>query len=166
MNADPKLQEMQRRVQDASARNSRRLAERAGEARENAVAFVGDHPFTAIAGGVVAGAVLATLLPKRRHRAQSEPEDTRTQTIKWLALAADAVIAFAQQSLDSARSAGHAGQKRIEHLGERVSDGTAGLRKEIGRFADEATQNVRSAGEQASQQAKSVAGRFGSRFRR
>ncbi len=166
MNADPKLQEMQQRVQDASARNTRRLAERAGEARENAVAFVGDHPFTAIAGGLVAGAALATLLPKRRRRARSEPEDTRTRTIKWLALAADAVIAFAQQGLDSARSAGHAGQKSIEHLGERVSDGTAGLRKEIGRFADEATQNVRSAGEQASQQAKSVAGRFGSRFRR
>ena len=166
MSTDNKLHEMQERVQQASERNARRFADRASDARDSAAEFVGQHPGKAVAGGLLAGALIAVVLPKLARRRKPEIHaDNRTKALKWVALAADAAITLAQQSLDSARSAGHAGQRSLDQLGDRVTDGTAGLRKEIGRFADEAAHNVRSAGEQASQQAKSVADRIGARLR-
>lgn len=166
MNADNKLQDMQERVREASDRNARRIADRAGDVRDSAAEFVGQNPGKAVAGGLLAGALIAVVLPRLTRRKKAEvPADTRTKALKWAALAAEAVVTFAQQSIDNARDAGHAGQKSLDQLGDRVTDGTAGLRKEIGRFAGEAAHNVRSAGEQASQQAKSVADRIGARFR-
>lgn len=166
MNADSKLHEMQERVREASERNARRISNRAEEVRENASTFVNNHPVATVAGGLVIGALVAVVLPRlARQKQTATPGDTRAKALKWVALAADAAVTFAQQSLDSARTAGHAGQQSLEHLGDRVTDGTAGLRKDIGRFAGEAAHNVRSASEQASQQAKSVADRIGARLR-
>ncbi len=166
MSDDAKLQNIQERVREASTRNARRLADRAGEARDSATAFVSEHPLAALASGIAVGAAIAVLLPRRRaEKVEAEPDHLKTNAVKWAALAAEAALAFVQQGLDSARTAGQTGQQKLEDLGERVSDGTAGLRKDIGRFTEEAAHNVRAAGEQASQQAKSVAGRIGSRFR-
>lgn len=173
MSTDTKLQAMQERVQEASERNARRIADRASAVRDSTAEFVGRHPGKAVAGGLLAGVIIAVALPKLNRRrkkaaasaAATTTSDVRNKALKWAALAADAAITFAQQSIDSARDAGHAGQKSLDQLGDRVTDGTAGLRKEIGRYAGEAAHNVRSAGEQASQQAKSVASRISARLR-
>lgn len=164
MNDDAKLEQIRHRVDEASARNARRIADRASEARDGAVAFVSEHPIAAVAGGIAVGALAAALLPKRSKREKAAAK-AAAKPAAWIGIVAQAGLAIAERSLKSARKAQRAGQRNLEHLGDRVSDGTAGLRKGIGRFAEEAADNVRSAGQQASQQAKSVTEKIGSRLR-
>ena len=164
MTDDTKLHDIQQRVEQASARNARRLSAKASEARDNVSAFVGEHPFTAVAGGIAMGVLIGAILPKRRANAEVKSK-TKAKVHPWVGLAAEAALAIVQRSWDSAQTAGRAGQRSLEDLGDRVSDGTAGLRKGIGRFAEEAAQNVRSASQQASQQAKSVTDKIGSHLR-
>lgn len=156
MNDDPRLQQIQQRVETAMARNARRLSDRAGKARTDAAAFVGENPFTAIAGGIAVGMLIGALIPKRKVGAKASA---------LAGVVADIGATLARRVWDYTRNASLAGQKSLEHLGDRVTDGTTGLRKEIGRIAEGTAENVRSAGQKASQQAKSVTGKIGSHLR-
>jgi ElaB/YqjD/DUF883 family membrane-anchored ribosome-binding protein len=164
MNDDAKLEQIRQRVDQASTRNARRLAERAGEARDSAAAFVAEHPLATVAGGIAVGALIAAVLPRRSKRDKAGAKAT-AKPAAWIGILAQAGLAIAERSVKSARKARRAGQRSLEHLGDRVSDGTAGLRKEIGRFAEETAGNVRNAGQQASQQARSVTEKIGSHLR-
>ncbi len=127
MNDDAKLEQIRHRVDEASARNARRIADRASEARDGAVAFVSEHPIAAVAGGIAVGALAAALLPKRSKREKAAAK-AAAKPAAWIGIVAQAGLAIAERSLKSARKAQRAGQRNLEHLGDRVSDGTAGLR--------------------------------------
>ncbi|OCC24732.1 hypothetical protein MB02_04440 [Croceicoccus estronivorus] len=156
MTDDPQLKDIKQRVEAAETRNSQRLADRAAQAKNRVATFIGEHPVASIASGIAVGTLIGTLIPKRRASVKMGA---------LAALVAEAGAEIAQRSWQSARNTGRAGQKSLEHLGDRVSDSTIGLREEIERFAEEAIENVRSAGKQASQQAKSVTGKIGSHLR-
>lgn len=156
MNDHSRLEDIQRRVEAASARNM----DRTSRLRQRTATFIDKHPIATVASGLVAGAIVAAFLPKR----QANPKNS-ARARKWSLLAIDTGLALAQRSWQSARAAGRAGQESLEQLGDRVSDGTAGLRKGIGRLTEDTARNVLNAGQQASQQVKSVSERIGSHLR-
>lgn len=156
MSDNSRLEDIQRRIETASARNT----DRASRLRQRTATFIDKHPIATVASGLVAGALLAAFLPKGRLSAKNA-----TRTRKWSLLAIDTGLALAQRSWQSARAAGRAGQESFEQLGDRVSDGTAGLRKGIGRFTEDTARTLLNTGQQASQQVKSVSERIGSHLR-
>lgn len=156
MTEDPALTRIRSKVEAATARNAQRLGERAAQVRDEAAALVGEHPFAAVASGIAFGLLIGALIPKRKASAKAGA---------LAGIVAEAALDLARKSWESASDIGRAGQHGIEHLGGRVSDGTAGLRREIGRVAENAADNLRSAGKQASQQAKSVTEKIGTHLR-
>lgn len=151
MTNQPKLDEIKEKVSAASSRNTSRLSMRA-EIKN----YLDEHPFTAVAGGIAVGLLIGTLLPRR----------TGGRTIGAFAgISGDLALKLMHHGWEVAKTTRRAGQKNLELLGERVSDGTADLRQEIGKFADQTLVSARAAGRNASQQAKSVSDKLASHLR-
>ena len=151
MTNQPKLDEMREKVSAAASRNASRFPLRA-----EIKSYVDEHPFTVVAGGIAVGLLVGALLPKRAGGK------------KFGALAGistDLALKLMHNGWEVAKTTGRAGQKNLELLGERVSDGTADLRHGIGKFSDRTLNSARAAGRNASQQAKSVTDKLASHLR-
>ena len=129
MNDDAKLEQIRQRVDQASTRNARRLAERAGEARDGAVAFVAEHPLATVAGGIAVGALIAAVLPRWSKHDKAGAKAT-AKPAAWIGILAQAgalrlvegcgqlAIAtgsngFNQHAAHAATGTGHGDAKRV-----------------------------------------------------
>jgi ElaB/YqjD/DUF883 family membrane-anchored ribosome-binding protein len=96
-------------------------------AREQALAFVREHPVATIAGGLAVGAVAAALIPRRNRRYVARQGSLIADAIA----AASASIAHqALSSIDTAstgvRRGAHAVATRAERAGDVVADKASG----------------------------------------
>jgi len=106
-----------RRVEEAKSRaaaRADRAAETASNAAGSAVRMIKDHPFAAIGGAVVVGAIVSQLLP---GKAGKRSRKSSQRVLELAAGAAELALAYGKRASESAAEAGRDGSIRLGHAG-------------------------------------------------
>lgn len=144
------------KVLTAQARNA---ARQAANARDNVADFVAVHPFSSLAGAIAVGIVVGALLPRSSGRKLGKG------VVGLASFAAKLGASYAQHAWSAAREAKQAAAGRIEDLDETVMDSTAGLRHDVKRIAEKASDGSRNAGRAVTRRATRMADLITSRTR-
>ena len=144
MTTEEKREELRERIEAAEERNEKRneLAERAIEARDQAVGFAKEHPVAVVAGGVVLGLVIGALTPKGRLLGK--------RAGKWVAMAAELGTIYAADMIAKAGDAALAGKDRLEDFGDSAAAAARTASRDIGYKAGTAADTAKAIGKRVS----------------
>lgn len=160
---DAKRTQLKQKVAKAQKRNADRgrttLVDRAGEraieAKERFTTFAREHPLATVAGGLAVGVLVSGLF--KRSPARKIGRKAAKTAGNLATLGADLMLVYAQQALEAANEARHAGAEKLEELG-----GTA---RDIGRDASERASDLGDAARAATRDAGKRLGKMlGDRF--
>ena len=99
-----------------------------------------EYPFLTVAGGIAAGFLIATLLPRSVGRKIGK------RAVAAATIATELGAIYGKQALDAATEAGREARGKIGDLGEAIDDNTAETRQRAARAASHAAGSARSAG--------------------
>lgn len=102
--------------------------------------LAGEYPFLTVAGGIAAGFLIASLLPRSFGRLISK------RAVAVATIATELGALYGKQALDAASKAASEARGKIGELGEVIDDTTAETRQRAARAASHAAGNARSAG--------------------
>ena len=144
MTTDEKREELRERIEAGEERNAKRseLAERAIEARDQAVGFAKQHPIAVVAGGVALGLLVGALTPKGRLLGK--------RAGKWAAMLAEVGAVYAADMIAKAGDAAVAGKDRLEDLGDSAAAVARTVTRDVGYKAGTAADTARSIGKRVS----------------
>lgn len=108
------------------------LTDHATEAKDKFVAFAKEHPVATVAGGVVLGVLVAGMFKGPRRAAAAGG----AKAAGLAALGGEMALAFASQMMDAAGEAGRSGARKLDDLGDSVSDVARGMRRDTSYRAD------------------------------
>lgn len=119
--------------------------------------FVHDHPVAAAAGGIVAGAIVAGLLARRRHAKAADvipklPQieaavEAGTSRLGHIAtIGAELALAYAARATEAGKESVHKIEESVGTLGEAVGEKSAEAGKRVADLADVAIEATRDAG--------------------
>lgn len=151
-----KRAKLRSKVLAAQARNT---ARQAADMRDNAAEFVATHPFASLAGAVAVGMVVGAMLPKSTGRKLGK------SALGIGSFLAKIGASYAQQAWSAAREARKAAAEQIEDLDETIMDSTSGLRHDMKRIAEKASDSSRNAGRAVTRRATKMADLITSRTR-
>jgi hypothetical protein len=125
---DAKRQNIKRKVTAAKSRNKARaepsMTDRAGEkaieAKDKFTAFVKEHPFATVAGGLAVGVLLSGLFRGSPTRKAGRKIGARAAGLA--ALATELAVAYAQSAMEAAGEAREAGAEKLGDWGEDAAD--------------------------------------------
>lgn len=142
MSTTDKRAELKSKIEAAEQRNAdRTLGDRAREAAEGATSFVKDHPFATIAGGVVLGALIASIVPGPGKRMRKKAGAKGALVAGTLA---DLAIKYGTEFLESATQAAKTGQDRLGDLGETIGETARGASRSARKGASSTLGELRS----------------------
>jgi hypothetical protein len=81
---------------------------------EKALSFVKEHPVLTIAGGLAAGLLISTLIPRRANRGLTK------RALRFAEAGAAAALSFGQDTLDKAEDGGVVARKKAKILGKQA----------------------------------------------
>lgn len=102
--------------------------------------LAGDYPWLAIAGGLAAGALIGSLLPRNAGGKVGK------RILGLATVAAELGLAYSRQARDGVVEASKEGSARADAVAERISQSTAGLRDRARSGAGSAARTARSTG--------------------
>ena len=115
-------------ITKARERNARRamknIQDKTADARDHAADFIADHPFAAVAGGIVLGVLIGTMLPRR---------PARTSLRNLARQAMNVGIVHGQNIMAASAQARRKGQEATEELGERIADNARDIAEKANR---------------------------------
>ncbi|RXZ66209.1 hypothetical protein [Pelagerythrobacter rhizovicinus] len=125
-----KREELKNRIEAGQQRHANRtVSDYAREARDNATAFVKEHPVATVVGGVAIGVIVASLVPGPGRRMRKKA--TRRGSA-LAAMATEIGLAYGASLIDSLGNAARASGDRLEDLGDAIGDGARDLRRQAG----------------------------------
>jgi hypothetical protein len=144
---DPKRAEIKARIAAAQARDEERpepglggrIENGAAEASGKVTSLVKAHPVATVAGAVVAGVLVASLFKGPRRAAVR----TGAKAASLASLGSEMALAFAAQLREDAEAARREGERKLDDLGDTVSDTARTLRREADYRAGKATDRAR-----------------------
>jgi hypothetical protein len=154
--AEPKRQQIKRKVEAGVARNNDRgrttvvdrVGERAIEARDRFTVFAKQHPIATVAGGVALGILISGMF--RGSPTRKLGKEAGKQASKLASVGAELAMAYAAQALAVSDEARKAGTDKLGELGESaLKYGKSG--------SETATEVARTAGKRI---ARAIHGRF------
>ncbi len=117
------------RVEAGLARQEQReqsaLARSGAAARDKMTQVAREHPMLLVAGGLVVGALLSTLVPRSPTRKMSKG------ALGFMAMVAELGIAYGKQAMDAAEGASESSREQIGEWSGKVVDGAAKLRDRV-----------------------------------
>ena len=124
------------------------LPTRSREDRQQAVtAFIRDHPGLALAGGLLAGVVVSSLLPRKPVRKLAKHATVMSEIV------GAAAMTLGRRAIEQAGATGSELRARGESLADRVAGSTEGLgeaaARRVGSFGHEAAERIGKLGEAA-----------------
>ncbi|MXO64598.1 hypothetical protein [Altericroceibacterium endophyticum] len=129
-----KSEEIEKRVEAATNRNTARqpsnlekAGEKAIEAKDRFTDFAKEHPLTVAAGGLALGIVISAMFPRSPTRKAGAKAAKRAAGLAGIA--ADMAMAYAQQAADVTEKVGRRGAEKLEDLGDDVGDRTRIFRR-------------------------------------
>lgn len=149
-------EKLRNKIANSQARNA---ARQAADLRDNAAQFVSTHPFASLAGAIAVGVVLGSLLPKSTGRKLGKG------AVGMGSFLAKIGASYAQHAWTAAREAKKVTAEQIESLDETIMDSTAGLRHDVKRIAEKASDGSRNAGKAVTRRATKMADLITSRTR-
>lgn len=123
-----KREELKNRIEAGQQRHANRtVGDYARQARDNATAFVKEHPVATVVGGVAIGVIVASMVPGpgRRMRKQATKRGSALA-----AMVAELGVAYGTTLLDNLGSAARTGGGRLEDLGDAIGDGARDFRRQ------------------------------------
>ena len=152
--SDDKRAALKERIETAqeseAARRARKLGDNAKagavEAKDKFTAFAKEHPVATVAGGVVAGMLIASLFKAPRRAAVR----TGTKAAGLAAVGSEIALGFLSEMRDSAELAGEEGKRKLADLGDSAGDAARRVRREASYRAGTAGDNARIAGREVS----------------
>lgn len=162
MTTDDKRREMRGKIEAGERRNAERgVADYAREARDSATAFVKEHPFATVAGGLAIGAIIAAMIPGPGRRLRKK---ATARGSALAAMIAELGIAYGAGLLDNLGEAARSGQDKLVDLGDSLGDTAHDVRREAGSLAgsagDTARKLTREAGEKAGRSIRDLRARM------
>lgn len=129
--SDTKRMHIREKIEAGLARQEKRdgmaLGERAQRAREGLASAASEHPLLLIAGGLIIGAALSTLIPRSPTRKYGKYAFTALTTLGELG------IAYGKHALDAAEDAAgdavHSGKEKVGTLKSKLADRRAAREK-------------------------------------
>lgn len=125
MNYEPRRHEMWKKIEEAQARNARRLAQSAAATRDSVVGLAKEHPLKLIGGAVALGAIAALIIPKRNRKVLG------SKSTALVAMASRIITDYATGRRAAARSVRQSGQEKASELGESLKARAAGLLRQL-----------------------------------
>lgn len=151
MTPEEKRAELREKIEAAEQRNkARSFGDYAREARDEATAFVKEHPLATVAGGLALGAVIAALVPGPGRRLRKKA--TKRGAV-LAGVIAELGATYGSQFLESASRAARAGQDRLGDLGDTIGDTARHLGRDAGSVAGDASDSARSVGREIGRKA-------------
>lgn len=138
-----KREELKNRIEAGQQRHANRsMGDYAREARDNATAFVKQHPIATVVGGVAIGVIIASMVPGPGRRMRKKATKRGSALA---AMVAELGLAYGTSLLDNIGSAARTGGDRLEDLGDAIGDGARDLRRQAsmqGSAAGEAARRL------------------------
>ena len=129
-----------------AARRASKLGERAKagavEAKDKFTAFAKEHPVATVAGGLVAGVLIASLFKAPRQAAAR----TGVKAAGLASVGSEIALGFLSELRDSAGHAGEQGKRKLADLGDSAADAARRARRKTNVRAGDAGDSVRIAG--------------------
>ena len=120
MDTTDKRAELKSKIEAAEQRNAERsFGERARDAAEEATSFVKEHPLATVAGGIVIGAIIASIVPGPGKRMRKKASARGALVAGALT---DLAIKYGAEILEGATKAAKTGQDRLGDLGETLCE--------------------------------------------
>jgi hypothetical protein len=132
-----------------------RAGERAIEAKDRFTAFAREHPVATVAGGLAIGALVSGLFKRSPTRRLGRKAAKAAGSLA--ALGAELAIVYAQQAMEAANEAGHAGAEKLEELGDAARGATERAGEHASEWGDAARTATRDTGKRLG---KMLGGRF------
>lgn len=138
-----KREELKNRIEAGQQRHANRsMGDYAREARDNATAFVKQHPIATVVGGVAIGVIIASMVPGPGRRMRKKATKRGSALA---AMVAELGLAYGTSLLDNIGSAARTGGDRLEDLGDAIGDSARDLRRQAsmqGSAAGEAARRL------------------------
>jgi hypothetical protein len=115
------------------------------ERKEAVLSFVRDHPGLTLAGGILAGIVASSLIPRAPVRKLAGRASAVSEVV------GAAAIALGRQALESAEAAGSELRTRGSHVAERAEKLGEAAAARVGKVGETAASGIGKAGERASE---------------
>ena len=148
------LKERIEAAQDSeTARRAKKLGDSAmagaAEAKDKFTAFAKEHPVATVAGGLVAGMLIASLFKTPRQAAVRAASATGTKAAGLAAVGSEIALGFLSELRTNAGIAGEQGKRRLADLGDNVGDSARRARREVSYRAGNVGDTARIAGREA-----------------
>ena len=150
--ADAKRKNLKQKVAAAQQRNEARertFLDRAGEtaieAKDKFTAFAKEHPVATVAGGLVVGALIASMFKGPRKAAAKGGSKLAGLAV----LGAELAAAYAARALETAQETGRDGAEWLGETGRSIGRGARGLGEEAASYAASARDSAVRTGKSA-----------------
>lgn len=148
--SDDKRAALKERIEAAQDSEAARRAKKMGEsakagavdAKDKFTAFAKEHPVTTVAGGVVAGMLIASMFKGPRRAAAR----TGAKAAGFAAMGSEMAMGFLSELRDNAEHAGEEGKRKLADLSDSAGDTARRVRREAKYRAGTAGDNARIAG--------------------
>lgn len=151
---DEKRTQLKQKVADGQARHGARpentttVLDRAGEAaietKDKFTAFVREHPYATVAGGLALGVLISGLFKRSPTRRVASKAAGRAAGLA--AIGAELAMAYAQQAMSAASEAGRAGADKLDDLGDSARHLGRDAASRAGELGESARAAARSTG--------------------
>ena len=136
-----KREELKNRIEAGQQRHANRtVGDYAREARDNATAFVKEHPVATVVGGVAIGVIVASMVPGPGRRMRKKATKRGSALA---AMVAELGLAYGTSMIDNLTRAARTGGDRLEDLGDALGDGARDLRRQAGLQGSVASDTAR-----------------------
>ncbi|OYX65121.1 MAG: hypothetical protein B7Y88_10675 [Sphingomonadales bacterium 32-64-17] len=148
--SDDKRAALKERIEAAQGSEATRRARKLGEsakagaveAKDKFTAFAKEHPVTTVAGGVVAGVLIASLFKTPRRAAAR----TGAKAAGLAAMGSELAMGFLAELRENAGHAGEEGKRKLADLSDSAGDTARRMRREAKYRAGSAGDDARIAG--------------------
>ena len=148
--SDDKRAALKERIEAAQDSEATRRAKKLGdsakagavEAKDKFTAFAKEHPVATVAGGVVAGVLIASLFRAPRQAAAR----TGVKAAGLAAMGSEMAMGFLAELRDNAEHAGDQGRRKLADLSDSAGDTARRMRREAKYRAGNAGDDARIAG--------------------
>ncbi len=157
-----KREELKNRIDAGQQRHANRtVGDYAREARDNATAFVKQHPVATVVGGVAVGMIVASMVPGPGRRMRKKATKRGSALA---AMIAELGATYGATLVDHLGSAARSGSDRLEDFGDAIGDGARDIQRgaaaRTGAASETARRLTRDVGKKTGRRMRDLRSRF------